>query len=245
MLLVKAAGPQAKNVTNKYTTGVDSVYYKTGYMSSKISKNMKTHTAEPMLRSHKESLVSGLKMNPTNPLTLGLCKLLLNVYFPIHVSLSIASLVYAVKKWSSNALGPFIALHLAVNIPICVSWIVFFSTFRIDNFSLSLDSKIEFYAKIAECRPNSSLPTWRVVCDHMNAYLAENGVSFRFVNGYHCLSLFQCWSDPEWCPYGGPNEGTAAILLKVRNVAMEAYKESDASYWNARYPAFATEPTQS
>ena len=214
-------------------------------MSSKAPKNMETHATESILRAHSESAMSGFRMNPTNPLTLGLCKLLLNVYFPIYVILSIASIIHAARKWSTEALGPFIALHLAVNLPCCICLVVFISTFHIDNFSLTLDSKIKFYAEITECRPNCTLSTWHVVCSRMNAYLVKNGVSFRFVNGYHCLRLFQCWSDPNWSPNGGPNEGTAATLQKARNLAMEAYKESDASYWNIRYPMLATDPAHS
>ncbi|GMM59192.1 hypothetical protein DAKH74_058090 [Maudiozyma humilis] len=197
-----------------------------------------TAVVDPLVTERAGPEISGLRKYATNPFTLGLWKILLNGFYPVYLVLNIAWFVYVVKYG-----GEFIIAVTCIfgifNFLFSIYLPMFIVSSDFDDFCITLDGKIEFYAQIIRCRPNNSLKSWDVVCVHMNTFFSENGTMFRFVNGYHCQVLYHDWrreaekNSANRQPVDGKHSD---YLEKVRETAAKVISESVESYYESRYP---------
>ena len=193
--------------------------------------NKDSESVAPMLEQRNVERITGLRRYATNPLALGIWKIILNVYFPLWVILNICWIVYVGPKVESDALGFLTIFGEIVNFFVCMFLLIVIMTTAIDDFCITLDGKTKFYAEIIRNRPNNTLQSWDVVCIHMNNYFAENGTMFRFVNGYHCLRIFQHWRNQK-----ESDENTSDYLIQIKEAANKVIAESEESYWKSMYP---------
>ena len=197
-----------------------------------------TATVDPLVDERARPEISGLRKYATNPFTLGMWKILLNWPYLVYLALNIAWFVYIVKYGGYGILLATCFFEV-FNFFCYVFLTTFIMTPLIDDFYITLDGKIEFYAQIIRYRPNNSLKSWDVVCVHMNTFFSGNGTMFRFVNGYQCLRLYHYWrrqaeQNREDCePIDSERND---YLQEVRETAAKIIKESEESYWKSRYP---------
>ncbi|GMM59191.1 hypothetical protein DAKH74_058080 [Maudiozyma humilis] len=197
-----------------------------------------TAAVDPLVAERAGPEISGLRRYATNPFTLGLWKILLNGFYPVYLVLNIAWFVYIVNTGGDGIIVATCFFDF-FNFLFYIFLTVFIMTPSIDDFCITLDGKIEFYAQIIRCRPNNSLKSWDVVCVHMNTFFSENGTMFRFVNGYHCLRLYHHWrrqAEQNRANRQPVDSERSDYLEEVRETAAKIISESEKSYWKSRYP---------
>ncbi|GMM59193.1 hypothetical protein DAKH74_058100 [Maudiozyma humilis] len=197
-----------------------------------------TAVVDPLVGERAGPEISGLRRYATNPFTLGLWKILLNGFYPVYLVLNIALFVYVLKS-GGDGIRTLAILFEFCNFAFSAILTMFIMTPWVDDFCITLNGKIEFYAQILRCRPNSSLQSWDAVCVHMNTFFSENGTMFRFVNGYQCLRLYHYWRGrAEWNRANNRPDDSERndYLQEVRETAAKIIKESEESYWKSRYP---------
>ncbi|GMM59190.1 hypothetical protein DAKH74_058070 [Maudiozyma humilis] len=206
--------------------------------TSDINMDKDIAAVDPLVAERAGPEISGLRKYATNPFTLGLWKILLNGFYPVYLVLNIAWIVY-VAKYGGDGIIIATACFDSLNVMFYIPLTNFITTPQIDDFCITLDGKIEFYAQIIRYRPNNSLKSWDVVCVHMNTFFSENGTMFRFVNGYHCLRLYHHWrrqAEQNRANRQPVDSERSDYLEKVRKTAAKIISESEESYWESRYP---------